>query len=124
MLALTLVDRPKPTPIGLKSWWTFFGMIATPAAIRRRNSSASNPSTADTYRISSVIRPRLACSIWVMNVAPRSGRSGSRGRRPEHARLSVRCGRPPHPAEDRHLDLTWGLHSGLDLLRQIRRQQG
>ena len=77
MLALTFVDIPCPTPIGLKSWWTFFGMIATPAAIRARRLSGSVPSTAATYRISSVIRPRLACSIWVMEVAPHTGCGGT-----------------------------------------------
>src|SRR5712691_2308366 len=85
----------------------FFGMIAWPAAMRRRSSSGSMPSTAATYFISSVILPRPACSICVMGIAP----------------LSVRRGGRPHLADDRHLDPPGIFHPGLDLLRQIGRQE-
>src|SRR6266571_4404635 len=124
MLALTLVDSPCPTAIGLKSWWTFFGMIATPAAIRLRISSASIPSTAATYRISPVIRPRLACSICVMEVAPHPGRGASSRARSDNARALVRGGGRPHFSDDRHLDLARVLHPRLDLLRQVGGQEG
>src|SRR5262245_19721278 len=109
MLALTLVDRPRPTPIALKSWRMFFGMIATPAAMRRRSSSGSTLSTAATYFISSVMRPRRACSICVMGLAPSS--------------ISMRRAGRPHLADDRHLDPPRIFHPGLDLLRQIGRQK-
>src|SRR6266571_9150398 len=107
MLALTLVDSPRPTPMGLKWCRMFLGMIAWPAAMRLRSSSGSTPSTAATYFISSVILPRPACSICVMGIAP----------------LSVRRGGRPHLADDRHLDPPGIFHPGLDLLRQIGRQE-
>src|SRR5256712_5116392 len=107
MLALTLVDNPRPTPIGLKSWRMFFGMIATPAAMRLRNSSGSTPSTAATYFISSVILPRPACSICVMGIAPSSMRRGGR----------------PHFADDGPLDPSRVLNPALDLLPQLGRQE-
>src|SRR2546425_5548667 len=107
VLALPLVDSPRPTPIGLKSCRMFFGTMATPAAIRPRSFSGSTPSTAATYLISSVILPRPACSICVMGIAPPSMRRGGR----------------PHLANDRHLDPPRILHPGLDLLRQVGRQE-
>src|SRR5215470_7712736 len=81
-------------------------MIATPAAIRRRSSSGSIPSTAATYHISSVICPRFACSICVMAIAP----------------LVRRRGRPNLP-DDGHLDLARILHPGLDFFRQVGSQE-
>src|SRR2546428_14184019 len=107
MWALTLGDSPRPTPIGLWPWRMFFGIIAWPAAMRLRSSSGSTPSTAATYFISSVILPRPACSICVMGIAP----------------LSMRRGGRPHLANDRHLDPPRVLHPGLDLLRQVGRQE-
>src|SRR6185295_5085182 len=96
----------------------FLGMMARPAAIRARSPSASIPSTAATYRISSVIRPRFACSIWVMksllDPAPGVDRP-----RPEVARSLVRGGGRAHLADDRHLDLPRVLHPCLDLLGQV-----
>src|SRR6266436_4864461 len=105
MLALTLVDSPSPIPIGLKSWRTLRGMMATPRAILSRSQSGSTPSTAATYLISSVTLPRFACSICVMGLP------------------SVRRLRRPHLADDRDLDPPRILHLSLDLLGQLRSQQ-
>src|SRR6059036_3091682 len=108
MFALTLVDRPEPTPIGLKSWCTFFGIIAVPAATFRRSPSGSIPSTAATYRTSSVALPRFACSICVIRVLLDGRSVGRRG--------------GPQLADHGDLDASRVLHPSLDLLCQVGRQ--